>query len=451
MRCPPFLQTGTSWLSETRTMAFLSGRFPRANSCVNWGAALKHWLFSKTGRPFLPQTKKSINEEINTAGRHSLHLRCWQVDTGKEVRHQPLLAADADKTENLITSLFSPDGKILASFHNLDESTIVYFWEAASGKKLHHQSLGKRRIQRNTVAFSPDSRLLALSSYLSAARNPDDGMVHLWEATTGKEVRQWTPDETGTFSLTFSPDGGTLASAGVDGSVRLWEVATGRERCRFAGHHGEVWCVAFAPDGRRLATGSNDTSILVWDVTGRLHRGRLQPVRLSPQEVKSLWASLADTDAARASQAMWSLAAAPEQTLPLLKEYFRLIPTPSRIVRLIANLDSEVFAVRQNAIKELEKLGKAAEPALWEALAKSESLDMRRRLEQLLEPLGDKFPLVGEQLHSCRALELLGQMDTPEARLLLESLAQGAPGIHVTRNARAVLQGVRTRVGGTKP
>src|SRR5262249_16930109 len=64
-------------------------------------------------------------------------------------------------------------------------------------------------------------------------------------------------DEGEITSLSFSPDGKTLASAG-GGGIRLWETATGREVAQLKGPEGSIEAIAYSPDGRTLAAGSYD-------------------------------------------------------------------------------------------------------------------------------------------------------------------------------------------------
>jgi WD40 repeat protein len=68
------------------------------------------------------------------------------------------------------------------------------------------------------------------------------------------------------LSVSFSPDGGTLASGSLDATVRLWDVATGTERRVLKGHAQSVWSVSFSPDGSTLASGSWDATVRLWDV-----------------------------------------------------------------------------------------------------------------------------------------------------------------------------------------
>jgi len=56
------------------------------------------------------------------------------------------------------------------------------------------------------------------------------------------------------WSVSFAPDGQTLASASADGTVKLWDTS-GRELQTLEGHTGSVWSVSFAPDGQTLASG----------------------------------------------------------------------------------------------------------------------------------------------------------------------------------------------------
>ena len=83
--------------------------------------------------------------------------------------------------------------------------------------------------------------------------------------------RPGTADFTGhtgtVYSVAFSPDSKILASASRDGAVRLWDVATHRQIGKpLTVHAGGVTSVAFSPDGTTLATGSEDGTVRLWDV-----------------------------------------------------------------------------------------------------------------------------------------------------------------------------------------
>lgn len=72
------------------------------------------------------------------------------------------------------------------------------------------------------------------------------------------------------FSIAFSPDGKTLASASSDQSVRLWDVSSGALRRVLKRHQHTVTSVAYSPQGDLLASGSTDGSVVIWDAaTGK--------------------------------------------------------------------------------------------------------------------------------------------------------------------------------------
>ena len=111
----------------------------------------------------------------------------------------------------------------------------------------------------NSVAFSPDGRLLASGGF--------DKTVRLWDPATGERRRTLTGHAGTVYGVAFSPDGRLLASGGGDKTVRLWDPATGEHRRTLTGHAGAVLGVAFSPDGRLLASGNNDKTVRLWDLT----------------------------------------------------------------------------------------------------------------------------------------------------------------------------------------
>jgi hypothetical protein len=201
-----------------------------------------------------------------------------------------------------------------------------------------------------------------------------------------------------------------------------------------------TWSLAFAPDGRTLATGGGDSTIHLWDLTGRAQDGRLRPARPGPAERERLWADLGGA-APEADRAFWTLAAAAEQAVVLIEDRLRAVPVadPQRIARLITDLDSERFPVREAATRELEQLNELAEGALRKAVEGSPPLELRRRVDRLLERL-DAPVTDPDRLRALRAVGVLEQIGTEEARRVLNRLARGAPAAALTRAAKEALR-----------
>ena len=153
---------------------------------------------------------------------------------------------------------------------------------------------------------------------------------------------------------------------------------------------------------------------------------------MSTQEWEELWTDLAADDAAQAGRALWTLAAAPKQAVSFLTKHLQTTAADAqaalvKVPQLLRDLDDDAFLVREKAQAELARLGEAAEPALRLALTKSPSAEKHRRLEQLLKELeGNRTAPSGELLRELRAVEVLEQIGTAEARQELKALAGSA-------------------------
>ena len=100
--------------------------------------------------------------------------------------------------------------------------------------------------------------------------------------------------------------------------------------------------------------------------------------------------------------------------------------------------------VRNRARRALEEFGPSAEPALRRAREKSTSLEVQRRLDELLAAVeAQKKSPGGDLLRGMRAVEVREQAGTPEARKALEALAAGAPASALTQAATVAVGHLR--------
>ena len=132
----------------------------------------------------------------------------------------------------------------------------MYLWDVSTGSLLRTLDGHKDRV--NSLSFSPDGTTLASGSYDDTAR--------LWDVNTGSHLRTLDGHTDWIRDVSFSPDGTTIATASGDSTIRLWDASTGSELRTLTGHAAEVNGISFSPDSNTLATGSYDGTVLVWEL-----------------------------------------------------------------------------------------------------------------------------------------------------------------------------------------
>jgi WD40 repeat protein len=241
-------------------------------------------------------------------------VRVWDWAGAKELR--AFASAAKGALANVPGPTYSPDGKFLVAVQtevvNNKAVRMIKVWDPATGTALRSTLVSAAKKSAVSVAFSPDSKALAVSGI--------DGMITLVHPATGKEIRSWDQDIPGPVVLLFgrdgtrlyalsaanrlvveweaatgkelrkleldppasgarlaagpiaalSPDGKLLLLTDTDNRLRFFDLAAGKDTATGAGPAPTLVMVQFTPDGKRLVSQSNDGTARVWQAaTGK--------------------------------------------------------------------------------------------------------------------------------------------------------------------------------------
>jgi WD40 repeat protein/serine/threonine protein kinase len=188
-------------------------------------------------------------ELIATSGLEDSKIIIWSAETGKELYTlQP-----GFEDEKVIFANWSPFGDRFA-IRGLGGAKV---YESVTGKQLLNLKIPQVWVQ--CVNWSPDSALIITTG-------KHDGIARVWDAESGMELST-IEGLVQAYGANWSPSGNYAIVAGADGIVHLWERTTLREIEKLHATSAYIQFVEFSPDGKRVLAYGGDNTVNILDTS----------------------------------------------------------------------------------------------------------------------------------------------------------------------------------------
>ena len=185
-------------------------------------------------------------------------IRLWKL----EDRSSRVLEGHGSSVSSVA---FSRDGSTLLSG---DCAGVIRLWDLNDNRcirELVDETIG----MITSVTFAPDGKTIASAGDLEEEDGTHHGAIVLWDISDADDISSTTAVDThdGTiYSLQYSPDGRYFASGAENGTIRLWNAADNSCTILMTGSGDTVSSVAFSPNGKFLASASGFCSVRLWRV-----------------------------------------------------------------------------------------------------------------------------------------------------------------------------------------
>lgn len=146
--------------------------------------------------------------------------------------------------------------------------------------------------------------------------------------------------------------------------------------------------------------------------------------RLEEAEMRRLWEAIGGRDIVAETAAFWKLAAGGDDVARFMRTRVKQAGVDRRqFDRLLTQVDANDFKTREKATEELRGMGPSIEPLLREAIERSESAEVRMRLETALRNMDKSAPADPEARRFAIAMKLLGVIGTAEAEKVAREIS----------------------------